>query len=381
MPFHSIVCLLSLIVRIRTVKTAECIVAEGSSAASGREPGGRPPPVPGQQLIEALDIVLIDPREHVGKPSLRIDVVEPCCLDQCVHHGRSFAAAIRAGEQPRLAAERDAAQCPLGGIVGKADAAVVEKARERVPALEHVVHRLAHITVTGELASLRLHPNLEIGDKRRDAKALIAHILNLFAYNEMKNRAGVVGRGLAEHLLNPLVAAGKRVHLVGHSFGGRLVTAATDTVKGKISNLTVLEGAFSHNALSIDPDGPINGAFKSVVDNAKVAGRIVTAHSDHDVALWIFYPLASRRFRDSYTLQLAGPLGAVFGGPTDRYGAIGANGPQNLTGVNHLIFTGTSLPELKSGVNVPDCTSFVACHSDVWKQGSAYIVAAGLLSD
>ena len=71
--------------------------------------------------------------------------------------------------------------------------------------------------------------------------------------------------------------------------------------------------------------------------------------------------------------------GQVFGGPTDRYGAIGANGPQNLIGVNHSNFNGTSLPELKSGVNVPDCTSFVASHSDVWNSGSAYIVAAGLL--
>jgi pimeloyl-ACP methyl ester carboxylesterase len=198
----------------------------------------------------------------------------------------------------------------------------------------------------------------------------------------MKIRAGVVSVGLADHVLNPLVTAGKRVHLVGHSFGGRLMTAATAAVDGKISNLTVLEGAFSHNALSIDPDGPINGAFKSVIDNAKVDGRITTAHSDHDKSLWIAYPLASRAFRDTYSLGLAAPLEPVFGGPTDRYGAIGANGPQNLTiGVHLLNFNGTSLPELKPGVNVPDCTSFVASHSDVWKQGSAYIVAAGLLSE
>jgi pimeloyl-ACP methyl ester carboxylesterase len=43
----------------------------------------------------------------------------------------------------------------------------------------------------------------------------------------MKIRAGVVSVGLADHVLNPLVTAGKRVHLVGHSFGGRLMTSAT----------------------------------------------------------------------------------------------------------------------------------------------------------
>ena len=215
---------------------------------------------------------------------------------------------------------------------------------------------------------------------RGDANAKIAQILNIFAYNEMKIRAGVVGDGLAAHVLNPVLADGKRVHLVGHSFGGRLMTAATAATEGKISNLTVLEGAFSHNALSVDPDGPINGAFKSVIDNAKVAGRIVAAHSDHDAALWIAYPLASRVLRDSVSLRLgAGPLGQIFGGPTDRYGAMGANGPEHLPGVNHWIFNGTSLPRLNPGVHALDCTSFVAGHSDVWKEGSAYIVAAGLL--
>ena len=158
---------------------------------------------------------------------------------------------------------------------------------------------------------------------RRDANAKIAWILNLFAYNEMKIRAGVVGTGLAAQVLTSMLADRKRVHLVGHSFGGRLMTAATSATEGKISDLTLLEGAFSHNALSVDPDGPINGAFRSVIDDAKVAGRIVAAHSDHDAAVWIAYPLASRVFRDSYSLRLAAsPLGQVLGGPTDRYGAM-----------------------------------------------------------
>jgi pimeloyl-ACP methyl ester carboxylesterase len=127
----------------------------------------------------------------------------------------------------------------------------------------------------------------------------------------MKIRAGVVSVGLADHVLYPLVTAGKRVHLVGHSFGGRLMTSATAAVDGKISNLSVLEGAFSHNALSIDPDGPINGAFKSVIDN----GRITTAHSDHDKLLWMPIHWHRGPFATHYSLRLGGPLGQVFGGP------------------------------------------------------------------
>jgi hypothetical protein len=118
-----------------------------------------------------------------------------------------------------------------------------------------------------------------------------------------------------------------------------------------------------------------------VIDDGKVIGRITAAHSNQDAAVWIAYPLASTVYRDSYSLSLSGlPTRALFGGPTDRYGAIGANGPQHLSKVSRTSFAGTSLPNLTPGVHSLDCTSFVAGHSDVWKEGSSYIVAAGLLS-
>ena len=46
---------------------------------------------------------------------------------------------------------------------------VVEKVCERVPAFEHVVHRLADIAVTRELATLRSHPGLQLRDQLRHA--------------------------------------------------------------------------------------------------------------------------------------------------------------------------------------------------------------------
>jgi hypothetical protein len=205
------------------------------------------------------------------------------------------------------------------------DAAFTETGSNLFSAIHHQRQRLS-TTVADAVTDNPLIYWLK--QLRGDANAIIAYILNNFAYNEMKIRAGVVGSGLAAHVLNPVLADRKRVHLVGHSFGGRLMTAATAAVEGKISNLTLLEGAFSHNALS--GDGPINGAFRSVIDDAKVAGRIAAARSDHDKAVWILYPLASWVFRDSYSFRLAGQLGTrVFGGPTDRYGAIGASTPNS----------------------------------------------------
>ena len=213
---------------------------------------------------------------------------------------------------------------------------------------------------------------------RGDDNAIVANILNTFAYNELKIRAGVVGSGLAASVLNHLIKDGKRVHLVGHSFGGRLMTAAATHVQGSVANLTLLEGAFSQNALSSDPAGPVDGAYRAVIDQHKVTGRIAALHSENDTAVWIAYPLASRVYRDSYSLGPAGPLGLLFGGPSDRYGAIGANGPENLVGVHQWTFDGASLPGLTPGVHSLECKSFVSAHTDVWKKGSAYAVAAGL---
>ena len=70
----------------------------------------------GRSSSSLLSRMIGDAGEHVGEPGLRIDVVEPCGLDQGVHDGGTLAAAIGAGEQPRLAAERNLAVIlPISG--------------------------------------------------------------------------------------------------------------------------------------------------------------------------------------------------------------------------------------------------------------------------
>ncbi|QQN65467.1 hypothetical protein JIR23_06870 [Bradyrhizobium diazoefficiens] len=81
------------------------------------------------------------------------------------------ALAAAAGEQPGLAAERDAAQLALGGVVGEADPAVGEEAREYLPALKHVVHGLGDVGVPREPGAFGAHPGLQIGKQRRSAHA------------------------------------------------------------------------------------------------------------------------------------------------------------------------------------------------------------------
>ena len=121
--------------------------ARRSCCQSGR--GGAP--VPRQQVIDPVDGVIGDARQHVGEPGSRIDIVELCGLNQRVHEGSPLAATLRAGEEPGASSQSDTAQGALGGIVGKADAAVGKEAGERLPAREHVVHGLGDVGMAGDL--------------------------------------------------------------------------------------------------------------------------------------------------------------------------------------------------------------------------------------
>ena len=108
-----------------------------------------------------------DACEDIGEPFLWVHVVELRGLDQRVDDGGMLPAAIRAAEQSCLAAERDAALRALDGVVGEADAAIVEEARERVPALERVEAGLGQFVAARQLGDLLGEPSMELGHHRR----------------------------------------------------------------------------------------------------------------------------------------------------------------------------------------------------------------------
>jgi hypothetical protein len=149
--------------------------------------------------------------------------------------------------------------------------------------------------------------------------------LRQLTYFEMKKRAGVVGKDGLGPLLGRIHQADPdlRIHLIGHSFGARLVSFALaglpDPANSPVKSLYLLQGAFSHFAFAdaLPMDRSRGGALKGMA--ARVDGPLVASFSVHDTAVGKLYPLASLSSRD----DAAGLEDRLY-----RWGGIGHDGAQ-----------------------------------------------------
>jgi hypothetical protein len=102
--------------------------------------------VPGQELLDAVDRMVGDAGQHVSEIRFGVEAVDFGRANQAVDRGGALAASIGAGEQVVLAAQSDAAQSTIGGIVSL-DAAVVHVAQQRFPARERAAHRQRRVAI------------------------------------------------------------------------------------------------------------------------------------------------------------------------------------------------------------------------------------------
>ncbi len=157
-----------------------------------------------------------------------------------------------------------------------------------------------------------------IGDFFSKAANGVTNLMNLSTYFEMKQRAGTVGKNGVAPLIDELVSQVDRIHLVGHSFGGRVVTAAAANSKtNKLRSMSLLQAAFSQNGFSKSRQG----FFRSVIANNRVAGPILVTNTKKDLSVGLAYPAASR---------ISGDTASAFGGADDLFGGIGSNGAQQM---------------------------------------------------
>ncbi len=197
----------------------------------------------------------------------------------------------------------------------------------------------------------------------------IQSLRRALTYRLMKNRAGIVGRRALAVTLDRIHRAfpAVRIHLVGHSFGARAITAAAATAAYPVASMTLLQAAFSQNSFSPE------GAFRNVVSERKCAGPILITHSVNDDALGLCYPIASRILRQN---------ASGLGGANDLYGALGRNGALHTpeASFGDLLPEGASSSFLRGGIFNLRADNVIRAHSDIVKPEIAWalLTAAGL---
>jgi hypothetical protein len=210
------------------------------------------------------------------------------------------------------------------------------------------------------------------------------NVLNLTTYYQMKERAGLIG----SQALNPLLRSiakdhpTLRLHLVGHSFGGRLVTAtAAGTVSTSIfkaHSMSLLQAAFSHYGFAKDWDKKDHdGLFRRVVEMQAIKGPLIITHTTSDKAVGMAYPLAS---------LLAGQNASALGDKNSVYGGIGRNGaqctPEAVEG--NLLPVGGNYTFAKNRVYnlnaLNTAGDLIKSHGDVGNRDVAYAILSAILS-
>jgi hypothetical protein len=218
---------------------------------------------------------------------------------------------------------------------------------------------------------------LGLGGVLDGIKSAASRLANYFTYYTMKDRAGTVGRtGVKQTILDlQSFSPNLRLHLVGHSFGGRVVTAAANslTATKSVATMLLLEAAYSHNGLAQNWDGQGNdGAFRSVTALPKIAGATLITHSVHDTAVGIAYPLASR---------IMNQVAAALGDANDKFGGMGRNGAQHTPEAfdDFLLGVGTAYAPLAAGKTIrnlngdgPAPKPTIVSHGDVAKPEIAW---------
>ena len=163
------------------------------------------------------------------------------------------------------------------------------------------------------------------------------NVLRVATYWEMKNRAGIIGAKGLGPLLGKLHTEqpNLKVHLLGHSFGARLVSYALTGLPADLSGegspiktLFLLQGAFSHfafaDSLPFDPDrkGDLAGMAQ------RVDGPLLTTHSLKDLAVGNAYPAASILARQ----DTSAATDLLF-----RWEGMGHDGAQSVAAANEIL--------------------------------------------
>lgn len=235
-----------------------------------------------------------------------------------------------------------------------------------------------------------------IHDAARGRGLLPSSPFQAFSFWVMKRRAGEVGERFGREHLAPLWRSLKhapRLHLIGHSFGAKLVTSVV-LGGARPDSVTLLLAAFS--AFAFAPEIPRYkrpGFYHRVLAEHMVDGPIVVLRSDHDRALGTLYSAITGGGQVDRRRGSRG-TGATNGGrggsmratvATSALGAVGARGV-GAPGVELLQAQQIGLPQFRivnvDGSRVVKAQDFlIGAHRDIFHREVATLIglAAGVL--
>jgi hypothetical protein len=161
------------------------------------------------------------------------------------------------------------------------------------------------LSVFGHLATLSPTTNITDTQALPNPFHLLWHgateALRAASYYEMKRRAGVVGQAGLGPLITRVAAGrpGLRVHLMGHSFGARLVAYALTGLNNPppsdspIKAMLLVQGAFSHFSFAAAlPFDPRRAGGLAHTQNL-IDGPLLATFTAFDLAVGRLYPAAS----------------------------------------------------------------------------------------
>lgn len=154
--------------------------------------------------------------------------------------------------------------------------------------------------------------------------------LRLASLYIMKDRAGLVGAvGVAE-LLRAVLTRSRRVFLVGHSFGCKVVMSAVCAapLPRVVAGVLLLQPAISYLAFAnriagLDLPGAYHGALE------RVEKPIFVTYSGNDLPLHSIYHLALMREKDIGEGPRAAAASTSAGAPPNMFAALGGYGPRD----------------------------------------------------
>lgn len=207
--------------------------------------------------------------------------------------------------------------------------------------------------------------------------------LRVFSYYTMKARAGTIGQNGLGPLLSAMRAQspGIRAHLIGHSFGARLVSYALAGIDAPaaspVASLTLLQGAFSHWSFSGAADNPFGSPGGLCGRGDRVHGPLAATFSVYDWAVGVWYPKASFLAGENLEAEAVDPWGGM---GADAFQPAGEAATVTMPARGGLAygFTPGTFYRVNANAVIDDTAGepFAGAHSDIRKLPVAQVAVA-----